>query len=108
MAKATTKRSSSIARERARRGGEAAKLRHAGIQKPVEPDDVLGEIVGHRAQARTEMTRRIWDYIKAHDLQDPEDGRIIHPDDALGRVLGDKPDVSMFEIARLLNAHVRA
>lgn len=80
--------------------------RQAGIQKPVEPDEALGAIVGRQAQPRTEMTRRLWDYIKQHHLQDPEDGRVIHPDRTLGKVVGDR-DVSMLELGRLLNAHVR-
>jgi len=92
---------------RGRPGGEAAKARQAGIQQPVEPDEALAEIVGPQAQGRPEMIKRIWEYIKARDLQDPEDRRIIRPDPTLGRVLGDKPRVSMFEITRLLNQHVR-
>lgn len=78
-----------------------------GLQRPVEPDDALGAIVGRRAQPRPEMTRRLWDYIKQHHLQDADDGRIIHPDRALGRVVGER-DVSMLELGRLMNAHVRA
>ena len=53
------------------------------------------------------MTNRIWKYIKSHNLQDPEDRRMIRPDRVLGRVLGDKEKVSMFEIAGFVNAHVR-
>jgi chromatin remodeling complex protein RSC6 len=93
--------------QRGQRGGETAKRRQVGIQKPVHPDEALAEIVGARAQARTEMTKRIWKYIKSHNLQDPEDRRMIRPDDTLGRVLGDKDKVSMFEIAGFLNAHLR-
>jgi chromatin remodeling complex protein RSC6 len=108
MRKSQSKRRSPARRSGGSRGGEAAKQRQVGIQKPVKPDDALGEIVGHRAQARTEMTKRIWKYIKTHNLQDPEDGRVIRPDRALGRVLGDKQRVSMFEIAGFLNAHVQS
>jgi DNA topoisomerase-3 len=72
----------------------------------VQPDEALAEIVGRRAQARTDMIKRIWKYIKAHQLQDPSDGRVIRPDGVLGRVLGGKRRVSMFEIARYLNQHL--
>jgi upstream activation factor subunit UAF30 len=80
--------------------------RGVGIQKPVEPDDVLAKIVGAKAQPRTEMIKRIWSYIKSHKLQDPKDRRVIRPDGPLGRVLGDKRRVSMFEIAGFLNSHL--
>lgn len=80
--------------------------RARGIQKPVHPDDALAKVVGTRAQPRTEITRRLWTYIKDHHLQDPEDGRVVHPDDRLRVVLGGKRKVTMFEIPRHLNAHV--
>lgn len=88
-------------------GMAKAKNPRGGLQKPVEPDEALAAIVGRRAQPRSEMTRRLWDYIKQHHLQDPEDGRVIHPDGALGRVVGER-DVSMLELGRLMNAHVRS
>src|SRR4051812_30221700 len=88
MRKSSSQRRGSAAQARGRRGGEVAKRRQAGIQKPVQPDDTLAEIVGRRAQARTEMVKQIWKYIKSHHLQDPKDGRVIRPDGPLGRVLG--------------------
>jgi chromatin remodeling complex protein RSC6 len=106
MRKLSSKRRGSAAHARSSRGGEAAKRRQAGIQRPVKPDDVLAKIVGPRAQARTQMVKQIWKYIKSHHLQDPKDGRVICPDGPLGRVLGDKRRVSMFEIARFLNLHL--
>jgi chromatin remodeling complex protein RSC6 len=102
----SSKQRGSAAQTRGRRGGEQAKRRQAGIQKPVQPDDALAEIVGRRAQARTEMIKQIWKYIKSHHLQDPKDGRVIRPDGPLGHVLGEKRRVSMFEIARYLNLHL--
>jgi len=91
---------------RGQRGGEAAKRKGAGIQKAVEPDEALAKIVGPKAQPRTQMIKRIWSYIKSHELQDPKDRRVIRPDGVLGPVLGDKRRVSMFEIAGFLNAHL--
>jgi chromatin remodeling complex protein RSC6 len=75
--------------------------------KPVQPDDTLARVVGTQPQPRTEITRRLWRYIKAHELQDPRDGRVIRPDPPLRRVLGGKSRVSMFEIARHMNEHLR-
>lgn len=92
---------------RARGQRRAAARRRAGILRPVRPDDALAAIVGPRAQSRPELVRRVWKYIKAHGLQDLEDGRIIYPDPALRRVLGDRRKVSMFDVPRGLSAHVR-
>jgi upstream activation factor subunit UAF30 len=101
------KTSSTGTRKRGRHAAQTQKQRGTGIQKPVKPDDALAEVVGARAQPRTQLIKRIWDYIKSHDLQDPKDRRVIRPDQTLGRVLPGKR-VSMFDIARLMNAHVRA
>ena len=104
---ARQKARSGAARARGRRGGQVAKQRGVGLQRPVKPDDALGEIVGPRAQSRPQLVKGIWSYIKSHDLQDPADGRVIRPDRALRRVLGNKARVSMFEISRYVNEHVR-
>jgi upstream activation factor subunit UAF30 len=87
---------------------QARKRQGAGLQQPVEPDEDLGKIVGKRAQPRTQMVKRIWEYIRSHRLQDPKDRRMIVPDETLGRVFDKKQRVSMFEVARMLNRHVRA
>jgi upstream activation factor subunit UAF30 len=77
-----------------------------GIQKPVHPDDALAAVVGDKALPRTELTKRIWDYIKSHDLQDPNDRRVVRSDATLKKVFGNKNRVTMFEIARFMNEHV--
>jgi chromatin remodeling complex protein RSC6 len=91
----------------ATRRSSSAKRRRRGILQPVQPDDLLARVVGATPQPRPELTRRMWRYIKAHRLQDPEDGRVIRPDSTLRRVVGDKRRVSMFELARHINAHLR-
>lgn len=107
MRKSGSRRQHAAARTRGRRGGETAKHRHTGIMKPVRPDEVLAGVIGAQPRTRGELTRDLWKYIKSHGLQDPDDGRVIHPDRALKRVLGDKRELSMFEISRGLNAHLR-
>lgn len=72
------------------------------------PDDDLGKIVGKRAQPRTQMIKRIWEYIRSHGLQDTKDKRMIVPDQTLGRLFGNKRKVSMFEVAGMLNRHVHS
>jgi len=87
--------------------GKAGGRQATGIQKPVEPDEDLAAIVGAEARPRTEMTKRLWDYIKSEDLQDPKDRRVIRADAKLARVFDGKRRVSMLEIARYLNGHVQ-
>jgi upstream activation factor subunit UAF30 len=92
------------------RGKAAArtqKKRGAGLQQPVEPDEELSAVVGERAQPRTQMVKRIWEYIRSHKLQDPKDKRMIVVDETLAPLFGNKKRVSMFEIASMLNRHVR-
>jgi upstream activation factor subunit UAF30 len=80
--------------------------RPTGIQQPVQPDSALAAIVGNEAQPRSELTRRIWSYIKEHRLQDPSDRRMIRADDRLRPLFAGKPAISMFEMTRLMSRHV--
>lgn len=103
----TRRRAGSAGNEaRGRRGAATAKRRGVGLQQPVRPDAALAEVIGPSPGPRTELTRRIWDYIKGHKLQDPDDRRMIRPDAKLKKVVGAKQKVSMFELAKHLNAHV--
>ena len=64
-------------------------------------------MVGSEPKPRTEVTKKIWDYIKAHNLQDPNNKRMIKADDNLRPIFG-KPQVNMFEMTKLVNKHVKA
>jgi len=77
-----------------------------GIAQQVTPSPELGAIVGKEPLTRAELTKRVWDYIKSHDLQDANDRRRINPDAALKKVLGND-QVSMFEMTKLINQHVK-
>ncbi len=77
-----------------------------GIAQQVTPSPELGAIVGKEPLTRAELTKRVWDYIKSHDLQDANDRRQINPDAALKKVLGNN-QVSMFEMTKLINQHVK-
>jgi upstream activation factor subunit UAF30 len=79
----------------------------SAFMEPLQPDDALAAIVGHEPQPRTEVTKRIWDYIREHNLQDPTDKRQIRADDKLRRVLNGKDKVSMFELTKLVNEHLK-
>ncbi|MBI3723632.1 hypothetical protein HY251_06720 [bacterium] len=76
------------------------------FMKPMQPSEALSAIVGSGAMPRTEVTKKLWAYIKKHGLQDPKAKRNINADEALKRVLGGKGRVDMFEMTRLVNKHL--
>ncbi len=75
--------------------------------KPVQPDEALAAIVGSKPLPRSEMTKKLWEYIKKNDLQDPKKRTMINADDALKVVFGGKKQVSMFEMTKLVSGHVK-
>src|SRR5512132_3390111 len=70
--------------------------RSQGLQKAVQPSSELAAIVGHDPLPRTEITKKLWDYIKAHNLQDAQNKRQINADATLGPIFGGKTSISMF------------
>jgi chromatin remodeling complex protein RSC6 len=76
--------------------------------KPVQPDAVLAEVVGSKPLPRTELTKKLWVYIKKNGLQDKKVRTQINADDALKAVFGGKAKVSMFEMTKLVSKHVKA
>ena len=75
--------------------------------KPVQPDAVLAAIVGNAPQPRSAITKKIWDHIKKNDLQDKKNKRNINADAALKAVFGGKSQVTMFEMTKLVSAHIK-
>lgn len=86
--------------------GKPAGGARSGITAPVTPSAELAEIVGKESLPRSEVTSKVWDYIKKHDLQNPADKREIVPDATLAKVLG-KDKVTMFEMTRLVSQHLK-
>ena len=76
----------------------------AGLQ----PSADLAPIVGSNPIPRSEVTKRVWDYIKANGLQDQQNKRMINADDKLRKIFGGKNQVSMFEMTALVNKHLKA
>jgi chromatin remodeling complex protein RSC6 len=75
--------------------------------KPIQPDAVLSAVVGSKPLPRSELTKKLWDYIKKNNLQDPKkDKTQINADDALKAVFGGKKQVSMFEMTKLVSGHL--
>ena len=80
---------------------------NAAFMKPVQPDDVLGAVVGTKPLPRTELTKKLWDYIKKHKLQDETKKTNINADAALTAVFGGKKQVTMFEMTKLVSQHIK-
>ncbi len=79
----------------------------AAFLKPVQPDEVLGAVVGNEPLPRTEVTKKLWDYIRSHNLQDPSQKTFIKADDKLKALFDGKERVSMFEMTKLVFNHVK-
>ncbi len=75
------------------------------LQQPLKPSPALAAVVGEGAMARGEVVSKVWEYIKAHKLQNPDDGREILADDKLEKVFG-KKKVTMFEMNKFLAQHL--
>jgi chromatin remodeling complex protein RSC6 len=76
---------------------------NAAFMRPVTPDAALSEVVGSKPLPRTELTKKLWAYIKKNGLQDKKNKRMIKSDDALKTVVGGKAQVNMFEMTKLVN-----
>jgi len=80
---------------------------NAAFMKPVQPDTKLAEVVGAKPIPRTEVTKKLWAYIKKNGLQDKKNKRMINADDTLQGVFGGKKSVNMFEMTKLVSKHVK-
>ena len=78
------------------------------LMKPVQPDETLAAVVGSTPLPRGELTKKLWDYIKANNLQDAKQRTMINADDKLKAVFNGKSQVSMFEMTKLVSGHVKA
>jgi chromatin remodeling complex protein RSC6 len=94
------------AKRAAKRGG-AKRTPNAAFMRPMQPDAALAAVVGSGAMPRTEITKKLWQYIKRKGLQDAKERRMINADDALKAVFGGKGKVSMFEMTKLVNKHIK-
>ena len=83
----------------------AKRAPNPAFMKPMQPSDQLGAVVGSQPQPRTEITKRLWAYIKRNNLQDAKERRMINADDKL-RALFKKDRVSMFDMTKIVNKHL--
>ena len=84
-----------------------ARKPNAKFMKPVMPSKTLAEVVGAKPIPRTEVTKKLWAYIKKHKLQDSKNRRNINADEALKAVFGGKKTVNMFEMTKLVSKHLK-
>ena len=80
---------------------------NAAFMRPVQPSDTLAAVVGNKPIPRTEVTKRLWAYIKKNKLQDAKNKRMIKADDALKAIFGGKATVNMFEMTKLVSKHLK-
>ena len=94
-----------MAKKKAKKAGK--RKPNAAFMKPMTPSGTLAAVVGSGSMPRTEVTKKIWGYIKRHSLQDKKNKRMINSDDKLASVFGGKKQVSMFEMTKLVSRHLK-
>ena len=86
---------------------KSARKPNAAFMKPVTPSADLAEVIGAKPVPRTEVTKKLWAYIKKNGLQDAKNRRMIKADAALKPVFGGKATVNMFEMTKLVSKHLK-
>ena len=84
-----------------------ARKANAAFMRPVTPSAVLSEVVGSKPIPRTEVTKKLWAYIKKNGLQDKKNRRMINADATLKTVFGGRSSVNMFEMTKLVGKHLK-
>src|SRR5262245_27987751 len=97
----------SAVRRPAKKKSGAKRKPNPAFMKPMTPSAALAAVVGPIAAARTEITKKIWAYIKRNKLQDAINRRMINADEKLREIFGGKRQVSMFEMTKLVNRHLK-
>ena len=97
----------SAAKKPAAKKAASARKPNAAFMKEMRPSSELAAVVGQNPMPRTEVTKKVWDYIKKNKLQDNVNKRLINADDKLRAVFGGKNKVSMFEMTKLVSNHLK-
>ena len=110
-AKKAAPKKKAAAKKKAAKKKPAAKKKakrkpNPAFMRPLQPDAALGAIVGNKPLPRTQITKKVWAYIKKNGLQDQKNKRMINADDKLRAVLGGAKKVSMFDLTKQVNQHV--
>jgi chromatin remodeling complex protein RSC6 len=94
-----------VAKKTAKKSG--GRKPNAAFMRPVTPSDTLAEVVGDKPMPRTEVTKKLWAYIKKNGLQDKKNKRMINADENLKAVFGGKSSVNMFAMTKLVSRHLK-
>jgi len=105
--KPAKKAAKKVAPKKAAKKSGAKRKPNAAFMKAMTPSSSLAAVVGSMPLPRTEVTKKIWDYIKKNKLQDSVNRRLINADDKLRQVFGGKKQVSMFEMTKLVSNHLK-
>jgi upstream activation factor subunit UAF30 len=100
-AKKTASRKTATAKKK------TARKPNAAFMRPVTPSAALSEVIGSKPVPRTEVTKKLWAYIKKNGLQDKKNKRMINADDNLKAVFGGKTSVNMFAMTKLVSKHLK-
>ncbi len=106
MAKKAAKAAKKATKKKAAKKSTGRKA-NAAFMRPVTPSATLAEVVGSAPIPRTEITKKLWAYIKRKGLQDAKNRRMINADDKLGPIFGGKKQVSMFDMTKMVSKHVK-
>jgi len=107
MAKKKGAKKGGAKKKAAKKKGGAKRKPNAAFMKPMQPDAALSAVVGTKPIPRTEITKKLWQYIKRNGLQDAKERRMINADDKLKVVFGGRGKVSMFEMTKLVSKHMK-
>jgi chromatin remodeling complex protein RSC6 len=105
--KASAKSARKTTKKATRKAAPKKRTPNAAFMRPVQPDEALSAVVGSNPMPRTELTKKLWAYIRKNGLQDPKEKRMINADDKLSKVFGGKKRVSMFDMTKLVSQHVK-
>jgi chromatin remodeling complex protein RSC6 len=107
--KAAKKPAKKAAKKTAKKAAKkkSARKPNAAFMAPLTPSPALAAVVGSKGIPRTQIIKKIWDYIKKNKLQDNKNRRMINADEKLKLIFGGKTQISMFELAKVVNKHVK-
>jgi upstream activation factor subunit UAF30 len=106
-AKKSSAKKSSAKKSSGKKKSASKRQPSAAFMKPMTPSAQLGAVIGTNPMPRTEVTKKLWAYIKRKGLQDSKNRRMINADDNLRPVFNGSKQVSMFEMTRLVNKHLK-
>ena len=105
--KSAPKKAAKKAAPKKKAAKKSARKPNAAFMAPLTPSATLAEVVGSKPIPRTEIVKKIWEYIKKNNLQDKKNRRMINADAKLKPMFGNKDQISMFELAKVVNKQVK-